>query len=90
MNTSTAGTVDWRDLAACRAVDPDLFFPPGAPHSEGSALQLADAQAVCHRCPVSGPCLAYAIAAVEPEGIWAGTTPAQRSAARRSLTRGAA
>jgi len=88
--TAALAPRDWRDLAACRSVDPDLFFPPGAPHAEGSDRQVAAAQAVCRRCPVSGPCLAYALAASESEGIWAGTTPTQRAAARRSLTRGAA
>jgi len=87
VNTSTAGTVDWRTLAACRGTDPDLFFPPGAPHAEGSATQVAAAQAVCRACPVTTPCLTFALA--EPEGIWAGTTPADRFAVRRSLTRGA-
>jgi len=89
VNTSTAGTVDWRTLAACRDLDGEIFFPPGAPGAEGSAQQVAQARSVCRACPVTAPCLTFAVTTRQGEGIWAGTTPAERFSAWRSL-RGAA
>jgi WhiB family redox-sensing transcriptional regulator len=89
MNTSTARSVDWRDRAACRDLDGEIFFPPGAPGTEGSARQVEQARSVCGTCTVTTACLTFAIDTRENEGIWAGTTPAERSA-WRSLTRGAA
>ncbi|HEY0450848.1 WhiB family transcriptional regulator [Actinophytocola sp.] len=67
---------DWRDLAACRDSDPELFFPvsevgPGA-------RQVADAKAVCARCPVRSQCLDYAIDNRLTDGIFGGTTEAER------------
>jgi WhiB family redox-sensing transcriptional regulator len=68
--------MDWRDRAACRAVDPELFFPVG---STGPALdQLADAKTVCHRCPVIGECLAWALDTGQRAGVWGGLSEAER------------
>lgn len=66
----------WTDLAACRAVDPDLFFPVSA---TGPALeQAARAKRVCSGCPVASDCLAWALRAGEPAGIWGGATLEER------------
>jgi WhiB family redox-sensing transcriptional regulator len=68
--------MDWRDRAACCAVDPELFFPVG---STGPALdQLADAKSVCHRCPVVGDCLAWALDTGQRAGVWGGLGEAER------------
>jgi WhiB family redox-sensing transcriptional regulator len=41
--------MDWHSEAACRGVDPELFFPVG---ESGPALrQTRRAKAVCRRCP---------------------------------------
>lgn len=50
--------MNWRHEAACRWEDPDLFFPVGT--GGPALLQIEEAKAVCHRCPVrrtacSGP-----------------------------------
>jgi WhiB family redox-sensing transcriptional regulator len=66
----------WTDLAACRAVDPELFFPVS---TSGPALdQVAEAKRVCASCPVQSDCLAWALRAGESAGIWGGTTPDER------------
>jgi WhiB family redox-sensing transcriptional regulator len=67
---------DWRDAAACRDLDPDLFFPPGTGH--GAPGQVAEAKLVCMRCPVLAPCLRWALAAEAQYGIWGGTTEDER------------
>jgi WhiB family redox-sensing transcriptional regulator len=71
------GERDWRLEAACREVDPELFFP-----DPGQAPQAAAAKAVCAGCAVRGPCLAAALhgpqAHQDHSGIFAGTTASQR------------
>jgi WhiB family redox-sensing transcriptional regulator len=60
----------WRDRAACRAVvtaDYDPFF--------ADTPELVDAAlAICAGCPVSGECLAFAVATGQQDGIWGGRT----------------
>lgn len=88
MNTSVAlRPAYWRDRAACRDIDPDLFFPVA---TGGSSLaQEARALAVCRTCTVRAPCLRFAMDTRE-DGVWGGTTAAERNDALRNLTRGAA
>ncbi len=67
---------NWRKRAACRDVDPDLFFPVG---SSGPALiQAAQAKAVCAGCDVADQCLQWALATGSNDGIWGGLTEAER------------
>lgn len=82
----TMKSVDtWRSRAACRNLDPDLFFPVG---ETGDALeQVEAAKAVCRVCPVQQECLEYALAANEQAGIWGGTTEAERRSIRRRRAR---
>jgi WhiB family transcriptional regulator, redox-sensing transcriptional regulator len=68
--------LDWRLLAACRSIDPDLFFPVS---SAGKALAEADkAKAVCARCLVQDQCLAFAVQTRQAHGIWGGLTEEER------------
>ena len=47
----------WRDDAACRDADPDLFFPVG---TTGPALRHIDeAKRICRACPAQTQCLAW-------------------------------
>jgi hypothetical protein len=70
----------WAARARCTATDPDLFFPPA------DAL-TAPAQQICDNCPVQGHCLAYAVIADEPFGVWGGLGPRERQPLRRYLQR---
>jgi WhiB family redox-sensing transcriptional regulator len=83
-----AEAAHWTGRAACRArgTDPELFFPVS---ETGLAAhrQVAQAKAVCARCPVADQCLDWAVRAGEPEGIWGGTTPAERRRLRRRRLR---
>lgn len=67
---------DWRDLAACRGQDPELFFPEGDPGDPATAAQVAEALEVCAACPVRPECAEFGTA--EASGIWAGTTEQER------------
>ena len=59
-------TLSWMSRAACREVDPELFFPIAV--TGPGARQAAAAKAVCRPCAVRSNCLSYALAAM-PEGI---------------------
>lgn len=72
---------DWRDDAACRDTDPDLFFPVG---TTGPAIeQIANAKAVCQTCDAQSACLEYALVTNQDSGIWGGTSEEERRALRR-------
>ena len=67
---------EWWSDAACSAADPDLFFPISP---SGPALrQVAQAKALCTRCHVQQACLGYTLDAGPVQGIWGGTTEAER------------
>lgn len=77
--------MDWRHSAACRDVDPEIFFPVGA---TGPALaQIEAAKAICGTCAVNGDCLEWAIMTGQDAGIWGGTTEEERREVRRSRQR---
>ncbi|MGD1222580.1 MULTISPECIES: WhiB family transcriptional regulator [Streptomyces] len=77
---------DWRESAACRSVDPDLFFPIG--HTGPAVFQIEEAKAVCRACPVRDACLRWALDTGQAIGIWGGTSEAERRAlARREARR---
>lgn len=76
---STSRLDRWVARAACRGGDTRLFFP-GHPDRE----PVTAAKAVCARCPVLRPCLAWALSHPGERGIWGGLTEAERRAARRA------
>ncbi|HJR24233.1 MAG TPA: WhiB family transcriptional regulator [Acidimicrobiales bacterium] len=61
----------WRRNAACRGLDPEIFFP---------ALDddVVDAKAVCGACLVQETCLEFALTVREKEGVWGGATEKER------------
>ncbi|MXM66069.1 WhiB family transcriptional regulator [Streptomyces sp. HUCO-GS316] len=72
---------NWRDHAACRHEDPDLFFPFG---TTGPALvQTEQAKAVCRRCLVQEQCLRWALGTGQSIGVWGGTSENERRALQR-------
>ncbi|MFI2374519.1 WhiB family transcriptional regulator [Streptomyces sp. NPDC018964] len=74
---------NWRERAACRTEDPDLFFPIG---TTGPALMQAEqAKAVCRRCPVREPCLRWALDTGQSIGVWGGTSETERRALKRRI-----
>jgi WhiB family redox-sensing transcriptional regulator len=66
---------NWRNRAACRAEDPELFFPVG--NGGPAVAQIVAAKAVCAGCPVATECLTFALV-VLPEGIAGGLTTTER------------
>ncbi|WP_084786555.1 WhiB family transcriptional regulator [Pseudonocardia sp. Ae505_Ps2] len=74
----TAPVGDWPTQAACRDDATDRHWPTGREGSPRYERQAAAALDMCRFCPVRAQCLAYALEAGEDDGIWGGTTPAQR------------
>ncbi|MFL6051736.1 MAG: WhiB family transcriptional regulator [Actinoallomurus sp.] len=68
--------VAWMNRAACQKVDPELFFPIG--NGRLSPDQVAEARAVCRRCPVSADCLRYSLETAQGYGIWGGADEEER------------
>ena len=63
-------TLSWRESAACRYLETDLFFPIG---KTGRAVEeIQRAKEVCAGCPVRQPCLAFALDTHQGYGIWGG------------------
>ena len=61
----------WRDQAACRGLDPVVFYPV-------SEQEEATAKDICGECTVRQSCLEHAIAHREKEGIGGGATERER------------
>jgi WhiB family redox-sensing transcriptional regulator len=66
---------EWRDKAACKGINPNLFVPP-----QGAQLMIQAAKKVCAGCPVTEECLDEALSrtAEQVHGVWGGTTQKQR------------
>ena len=72
----------WLDRAACRDVDPEIFFPIGRGMlAERQAIQ---AKVVCQRCPVRPECLKWAQFHASGDGVWAGFDADERRELRWS------
>ena len=84
--TGAASGQDWRDSAACRGVDTELFYP--VTEAGAGRDQVEQAKQVCRGCPVSQQCLADALSRNEPCGVWGGTSARERRAMRRREARG--
>jgi WhiB family redox-sensing transcriptional regulator len=75
-------TPGWRNRAACRGVDPDIFYPLSDEDAD-------DARAICSACGVREACLAWALGNREHEGVWGGATERERRRMIRQRRRSA-
>ncbi len=66
----------WRDDAACRGLDVDVFFP-------ATDEEAGPAKAICAICPVREECLEFALATRQDDGVWGGLTETERRRLRR-------
>ena len=72
---------DWREAAACVAVDTNLFFPTGV---TGSAVDQTNlAKELCRDCSVRPQCLEFALRTCQDHGVWGGATEEERRVMRR-------
>jgi WhiB family redox-sensing transcriptional regulator len=61
----------WRQHAACRGLDPEVFYPVSDEEAEV-------AKAVCAECAVRQLCLEHALSIREKDGVWGGATERER------------
>jgi WhiB family redox-sensing transcriptional regulator len=61
----------WRQRAACRGAEPDIFYPVSEDEAE-------DAKNICRQCAVIETCLEFALANRERDGVWGGATERER------------
>lgn len=66
----------WTHQAACKGLDPSMFFP-----KTGEMNVLRAAQSVCKTCSVKQNCLNDNL--YEEFGVWGGTSERERRAIRR-------
>ncbi len=67
---------EWLEVAACRGVDPVLFFPE-------RGEDWKPAKEVCQSCPVKVECLEFALTENIKFGIWGGKSERERRRIRR-------
>jgi WhiB family redox-sensing transcriptional regulator len=72
----------WRQRAACRGVEPEIFYPISEEEAE-------EAKAICGACPVQETCLEYALSNRERDGVWGGATERERRRMIRQRRRSA-
>ena len=72
----------WRQKAACRGVDPDIFYPVSEEEAE-------EARAICRACPVLESCLEWALNNRERDGVGGGATERARRRIIRQRRRSA-
>jgi WhiB family redox-sensing transcriptional regulator len=63
----------WQDMAACRNMDTNLFYPP-----YGKDIPEV-AKAICSGCPVKAQCRDFAIGNRDEHGIWGGMDSKERA-----------
>ena len=66
----------WQAAAACRGMDPAIFFPERGANAN-------QAKATCARCPVSAQC--HAAGLMDNHGIWGGQSQRERQHTRVEL-----
>ena len=72
----------WRDHAACRGIDPEIFYPV-------SDEEADPAKTICDDCSVRTLCLEYALTSRERDGVWGGATERERRRMIRQRRRSA-
>lgn len=75
----------WMEYAACKNIDPDIFFPSKyTVMAARNRHELLPAQKICYSCLYRTTCLDYAVEHGLDYGIWGGLLERERVRIRRS------
>lgn len=77
--TKVQMTFDPSEGACAKTDNPELFFPAGV----NWQIQAREAKEVCATCPMVKQCMDFALANGIGNGIWGGTTGAERTIIRK-------
>lgn len=69
----------WRELAACKGVDPNLFF--------GNQIEVEIARSICRTCVVQKDCLDWAVREQFQDGVFGGFNPIDRRCVAKGQAR---
>jgi WhiB family transcriptional regulator, redox-sensing transcriptional regulator len=75
----------WQEDAACRAVDPELFFHPDNERGRARRRRARAAKSICNNCAVIDACRAFAIRTRQPFGVWGGISEDERDDVRAEV-----
>lgn len=75
----------WRNGAACKEENPELFSPIG--HAHLARPQIEEAKVVCGRCDVVQTCLKWAMDSDQDFGVWGGLSEDERHTLNRRNAR---
>lgn len=67
---------DWRDQAACRTEDPEIFFASEV--TPAGQANIHHAKVICWRCPSMEACGAWAFQTRQAFGVWGGVSERER------------
>ncbi|MFE5706507.1 WhiB family transcriptional regulator [Rhodococcus koreensis] len=84
-----SGPEGWRDSAACRGLEPSMFFSPDNERGTARGHRESRARQICQDCPVLTQCREHALTAGEQYGIWGGMTENDRKRHTNRARRGA-
>ena len=72
---------EWQDRAACKDVNPELFFAAEAERGLRKRARELLAKSLCGTCPVRRECANHAADVGELYGVWGGVTEEEREPA---------
>lgn len=78
---------DWQMYAACRGMDPSIFFHPDGERGSARVARAQRAALICATCPVRAACAAHALKVQEPYGTWGGIGEDEREIAVAAVRR---
>ena len=68
----TTKNYEWQESAACRTVNPELFFHPDQERGPEKEERTKQAKLVCATCTVTKECLNFALSTRQDFGVWGG------------------
>lgn len=79
----TATADGWWDLAACKGIDTEIFYPVSEPGTKAREVAAEPALKICAGCDVRQDCLEHALRFTQQHGVAGGLDEQDRRALQR-------